>query len=292
MESGDRGHSESGMLVYPKLPVPRHSNPSRGPSKFGAPPKQIRPVWLIVAGLIVGAAGAYLLRPMIATDDKAAALEAKLAEADKAITKERKRADDLDNKLTAANAVKVELEAKLSEAAPAKASEAEKLAQDASKTKALDNAQTKLKAALEKGVGTVTTQGDEVRVQLFDRLMFKPNDDELTDKGRGVLGKIAIVLKELRGNEISVEGHTDDQPVPKPPPPRRPVKGAPPPVPRFATNWELASARALSVVHYLQDVAKIEPARLSAQSFGPYRPASRSNKMLNRRVEIVISPKR
>ena len=56
------------------------------------------------------------------------------------------------------------------------------------------------------------------------------------------------------------------------------------------TNWELSAARALTVVHYLQDTAKIQPSRLAALAFGQYRPVSRSNKAANRRIEIVLYP--
>ena len=60
--------------------------------------------------------------------------------------------------------------------------------------------------------------------------------------------------------------------------------------PRFATNWELSSARALTVVHYLQEQAKVDPRRLAAVAFSQYRPASRA-KAKNRRIEIVLYPR-
>jgi chemotaxis protein MotB len=58
----------------------------------------------------------------------------------------------------------------------------------------------------------------------------------------------------------------------------------------FVTNWELAAARALTVVHYLQDEAKVDPARLAAVAFGQYRPVSK-NRAKNRRIEIVLYPR-
>jgi chemotaxis protein MotB len=58
----------------------------------------------------------------------------------------------------------------------------------------------------------------------------------------------------------------------------------------FVTNWELSAARALTVVHFLQDEAKLEPSRLAAVAFGQYRPASKS-KAKNRRIEIVLYPR-
>src|SRR5262249_22663333 len=56
------------------------------------------------------------------------------------------------------------------------------------------------------------------------------------------------------------------------------------------TNWELSAARALTVVHYLQDEAKIEPTRLAAVAFGQYRPVSKT-KAKSRRIEIVLYPR-
>ncbi len=58
----------------------------------------------------------------------------------------------------------------------------------------------------------------------------------------------------------------------------------------FVTNWELSAARALTVVHYLQDEARLDPTRLAAVAFGQYRPVSRL-RAKNRRIEIVLYPR-
>jgi chemotaxis protein MotB len=132
--------------------------------------------------------------------------------------------------------------------------------------------------------------------------MFKPNDDALTDHGKAVLGKLAAALKDLTDKQIAIHGHTDDTPValPRPAPPPPSSRGAkssaaaaaaPPPI-RFATNWELSAARSLAVVHYFQDVAKLDPTRLSALAFGQYAPISKKDRSANRRIEIVIAPRR
>ena len=143
----------------------------------------------------------------------------------------------------------------------------------------------------------MSSEGDEIHLKMVDKVLFKLGDDQLTDKGkREMLDKVSVALRDLPDKQIWVQGHTDDQPIFVPPvPPKKPVKGAPPappPVARFQTNWELSAARALQVVHYLQDVSKIDPARLAALAFGQYRPVSRTNKALNRRIEIVLYPKR
>ncbi|HEU4616199.1 MAG TPA: OmpA family protein, partial [Kofleriaceae bacterium] len=95
-----------------------------------------------------------------------------------------------------------------------------------------------------------------------------------------------------------VQGHTDDTPIVAPQKKKvvkKKGKGKEEPEQpevRFASNWELSAARALQVVHYLQDHGKIDPTKLAALAFGEYRPVSKYNKAANRRIEIVLYPHR
>jgi chemotaxis protein MotB len=86
------------------------------------------------------------------------------------------------------------------------------------------------------------------------------------------------VLATLEGRSFQVEGHTDNVPIANAP---------------FASNWELSSARALSVVHVLID-GGVPPERLSGAGYGEYQPAAsnddRESRRLNRRIEIVMLP--
>ena len=79
---------------------------------------------------------------------------------------------------------------------------------------------------------------------------------------------------------IGIEGHTDNEPIE--------YSG-------WKSNWELSTARALSVLHYLADQEGIAPQRLSAVGYGEYKPVAsndtKEGRRLNRRVEIVILPK-
>jgi chemotaxis protein MotB len=160
--------------------------------------------------------------------------------------------------------------------------------------------QGKLRAATEAAADSITIEGAEVHLRIADRVLFKPSDDALTDRGKQVLTKVAAALKELPDQRVWVQGHTDEQSpvVPRAPaPPPVPVKKAGrlaqvapvAPVVRFPTSWELSAARALSVVHYFQEVAKLDPGRLAALAFGPYAPVSKKDKALNRRLEIVVA---
>ena len=127
--------------------------------------------------------------------------------------------------------------------------------------------------------GEVSQRGDEITLELVDKVLFRVGEAELTPRGAEVLAQVGAALNDVPDKQIWVQGHTDDTPM-------RGSRGAPP---RFASNWELASARALTVVHYLQDHAKVDPRRLAAVAFGQYRPAARQ-KAKHRRIEIVLYP--
>ncbi len=94
------------------------------------------------------------------------------------------------------------------------------------------------------------------------------------------LDKVARVLQEnVPELNIGIEGHTDNVPI----------KSS-----GWKSNWELSTARALSVLHYLVDEKSITPNRVSAIGYGEYRPVAsndtKDGRQLNRRVEIVILP--
>lgn len=120
--------------------------------------------------------------------------------------------------------------------------------------------------------GLVITFVSEV---LFDSGKAKLRADSLPK-----LDKVVPVLNTTVSDlYIGIEGHTDNQPIKK--------SG-------WASNWELSTARALSVLHALSERGVNEP-RLSATGFGEYKPVatndSKEGRQKNRRVEIVILPK-
>ena len=99
----------------------------------------------------------------------------------------------------------------------------------------------------------------------------------LQDSAQPVLAELAATLHEGGETRISVEGHTDNVPV----------QGG-----QFASNWDLASARANAVARYLLEHG-FEPWRLQSVSYADTRPvASNDNeagRAANRRVELQIT---
>lgn len=94
------------------------------------------------------------------------------------------------------------------------------------------------------------------------------------------LEKVSSVLNTTVADlNVGVEGHTDNQPIKK--------SG-------WKSNWELSTARALSVLHFMSENGVNEP-RLAATGYGEYKPVTSNDtkvgRQKNRRVEIVILPK-
>jgi chemotaxis protein MotB len=190
--------------------------------------------------------------------------------------------------------------------------EADALRKDDAELKAKADEAAELEKKLADAVGKageVTTADGAVRLELVDQILFPVGEAELSANGRDVLSRVGAALKDVESKQIWVQGHTDDQPIytkqGKPAPPaddtakkkKKPGKKAPKAeakkndaVLAYVTNWELSAARALTVVHYLQDDAKIDPTRLAAVAFGQWRPVSKE-RAKNRRIEIVLYPR-
>ncbi len=112
-------------------------------------------------------------------------------------------------------------------------------------------------------------------------ILFDSGKDKIRLEAMPILDKVARVLQEnVPEFKVGIEGHSDNEPIK--------VSG-------WKSNWELSTARALSVLHYLIDQKSLLPQRLSAIGYGEYYPVSandsKEGKKLNRRVEIVILPK-
>jgi len=154
-----------------------------------------------------------------------------------------------------------------------------------SQVEELEQAKNMLEERLSKEIGD-----KQVLLELANRgLIITMANDILFDSGKAklkkaahsVLKKLAAVIKEtVPDRNIGVEGHTDNVPIAR--------SG-------WKSNWELSTARATSVVHYLIDECGIKPQRLSAIGYGEFRPVDENDTKVgrakNRRVEIIILPK-
>jgi chemotaxis protein MotB len=143
----------------------------------------------------------------------------------------------------------------------------------------LDALNQKLTGELGADQAQITQLQNQLKVTMVNEVLFAEGGWTLSPKGEAALAKIAPTLSKLQGQQIVVEGFTDNVPI-------GPALKA-----RFPSNWELSSARATDVLRFL--VSKGVPANtISAQGFGDSRPVASNDtaegRAKNRRVEIVI----
>ena len=144
-----------------------------------------------------------------------------------------------------------------------------------------DSAEDEFKVALKQEIGQgltdVKREKDKVVITVGSAGAFKSGSAELTNKAKEIMAKIAKVSEKGTG-QINVSGHTDNVPL---------IFGG-----QFRDNWDLAAARASSVVQSISKSGDIPLNRLMAISYGESKPVatnkSSRGRSKNRRIEIEI----
>ena len=160
-----------------------------------------------------------------------------------------------------------------------KNSENEKNTQE--KTKKAEFSEDQLRVALKqeigKGLAEVQREKDRVIVTVGSAGAFNSGSAKLTKQARAIMKKIATVSAKGAG-QVNVSGHTDDVPL---------IFGG-----QYRDNWDLAAARASSVVQELSKANTIPSEKLKAISFGETKPLEQNDtpqgREKNRRIEIEI----
>lgn len=144
------------------------------------------------------------------------------------------------------------------------------------------NLEDEMRAALESKDVTISQLQGKLTVTILDRILFDSGEAELRGEGERVLRQIAAVLAQYPKRQIHVIGHTDNVPI------RAGSRG------RYASNWELSTARATSAVRFLQEKAAVDPHRLGAVGYGEFHPiadnATADGRAKNRRIALVVLP--
>jgi len=127
----------------------------------------------------------------------------------------------------------------------------------------------------------VVEENDRLKVIFVDKILFDSGSAKINDQGMDLLQIMAGALAQGQGENIVIEGHTDNVPL------GAGLKK------RFTSNWELSTARAAAVAHFFQETAGIDPLRLSARGYSFYRPVApnttEEGRRQNRRIEIILS---
>ena len=128
------------------------------------------------------------------------------------------------------------------------------------------------------GTLRVRIQRGRMVVELSENILFDSGKSELKKEGTAALQQVAGVLSSIPDREFQIAGHTDNIPI----------KSA-----KFPSNWELSTARAVTVARSLEKQG-VPANRLSAAGYADSQPVASNEtpegRQQNRRIEIVLMP--
>lgn len=113
-------------------------------------------------------------------------------------------------------------------------------------------------------------------ISLKDLGFFNSGQAVLLPGAEEKITRIAKIISQ-RGLQLRIEGHSDNQPIHNA---------------QFQSNWELSTARAMTVLLLLVDHAGFDPGKISVAGYGQYRPiadnSTAEGRRNNRRVDLVV----
>ena len=185
---------------------------------------------------------------------------------------------DLERKLGITSTQKTQLEGSvenmrraLSEAEARKAETEKRLSEFRELT-------AKFKSLVDAGKLSIKVRNGRMMLALSSDILFSSGSAQLSAPGATAIKEVTGLLKELNNRNFQIEGHTDNVPIH---------------TKQFPSNWELASARASSVLNTML-AEGFPPEHVSLASYGKYDPVSDNStpeaRAENRRIAIVVVP--
>lgn len=152
--------------------------------------------------------------------------------------------------------------------------------QAAEVTRTQKTLEEQMRRALESKDITISELQGKLTVNILDRILFDSGEAQVKPEGQAVLQSIAGILAQFPNRQIHIIGHTDNVPI------RSSSRG------RYASNWELSTARATAAVRFLSEQAGVDPHRLGAVGYGEFHPladnATPEGRARNRRIAVVV----
>lgn len=135
-----------------------------------------------------------------------------------------------------------------------------------------------LKALVDAGTIEVVFRKGRMTVKLSNAILFDSGKSRLSEEGKAAVAQIVPALTKVGDREFLVAGHTDNVPI----------RTA-----RYKNNWELSTARAVSMVTEMIEDG-YPGGRIGAAGFGEFDPIASNDtdegKEQNRRIEIILMP--
>lgn len=138
--------------------------------------------------------------------------------------------------------------------------------------------QEKLRKLIDTGKLSIAFRNGQMVLQLPSGILFASGKGKLSTGGKAALQEVLNILLEFKDRRFMIAGHTDNVPIK---------------TRKFKNNWQLSTARAVSVVEFMVQ-SGFEGKNISAAGFGEFDPVAANdtneNRQLNRRIEIILVP--
>lgn len=205
-------------------------------------------------------------------------LESQIANEKSANEEHQKSIQDLEQKLLSTAKDRGQLRSSLDDMKRAMDEMKARQAEERKRLQEFQELTKRFKKLTDAGTLSVKVMDGKMVVSLGSDLLFPAGSAKLSKAGSEAVRAVAQQLNAIEGKKYQVEGHTDNVPIS---------------TAVFPSNWELASARALTVVKtMIENGMSME--RVSAASYADTQPIqnneSSEGKAANRRVAIVVMP--
>jgi chemotaxis protein MotB len=136
----------------------------------------------------------------------------------------------------------------------------------------------KFQKMIASGTVQVKFRNGVMLVNMPSEVLFPSASAEISDQGKMKVMEVGVILKNLPERQFMIVGHTDSLPI------KSDV---------YKDNWDLSTARALTVTKFLVS-AGLDAKRLIAAGHGEHDPVasnkSKDGREKNRRIEIILMP--
>jgi chemotaxis protein MotB len=210
--------------------------------------------------------------------DEKKSVDAQLVDKEKQLKDAQAQLDKANGDMAQALKDKAQLKTSVDEMKTALDELAKRKAEADRRVAELSALKQRFKALIDAGKLKVKIVDGRMVVALASDVLFAPGSASLSKDGKANIQEVAQLLAGIPERKFQIEGHTDNDPIH---------------TAEFPSNWELGSARALTVLKSMVD-SGMPKDRVSAASFGDSKPAATNDspegKAQNRRIEIVVVP--
>ncbi|PWU18734.1 MAG: endoflagellar motor protein [Bdellovibrio sp.] len=241
--------------------------------------------WLSLSFCVAGLSACVSASKHEALQQEHATCESRLAADEKQIRDQQNKihdddvlTKDLEAKLGSTSSAKLQLEGNVAEMKNALEALTKQREEAERRIIEFRELTTKFKSLIDTGKLTIKIADGQMVVAMSSDILFPSGSARLSKEGISALKEVTSLLESVPNRKFQIEGYTDNIPI----------KNS-----TFPSNWELASARSMTVLKTMLE-AGMAPERLSAASFGETHPVQSNDtdagRTANRRIEIVVVP--